>query len=48
MTATTVKLQIDRRTGLTHSEFFNEYRNPNKPVIITDISKKWKASKTFF
>jgi hypothetical protein len=48
MAATTVKLQIERRTGLTHSEFVNEYRNPIKPVILTDVSNKWKASKTFF
>lgn len=47
MTATTGELQIDRRTGLTHSEFVNEYRNPNKPVIFTDISKNWQGTAKF-
>lgn len=47
MRVTQGTIQIDRRSGLTHSEFVNEYRNPNKPVILTDISNKWKASKKF-
>ncbi|MDF0555070.1 cupin-like domain-containing protein [Kamptonema sp. UHCC 0994] len=47
MTTTTQKLQVDRRSGLTHQEFVDEYRNPNKPVIITDLSKDWRATTEF-
>lgn len=38
---------IDRRSGLSHREFVEEYRNPGKPVILTDLSKAWSASSAF-
>lgn len=34
---------IDRRSGLTLQAFRDEYERPNRPVIITDIVKTWKA-----
>ena len=43
MIQTAKTIQVDRRTGLTHQEFVNEYRNPGKPVIFTDLSKNWPA-----
>lgn len=39
--------KIDRRTGLSHKEFMNEYVIPNRPVILTDASKGWEAHKVF-
>lgn len=46
-TPTTEEIQIDCRSNLTHQEFVHEYRNLNKPVILTDASKAWQASKIF-
>lgn len=34
---------IDRQSNLTVEEFKTKYEIPNKPVIITDIVKKWPA-----
>jgi histone arginine demethylase JMJD6 len=36
---------VDRRSNLTYEEFKNEYLLPRKPVIITDATIHWKASK---
>ena len=40
-------IRVERRSNLTPREFVNEYRNPGKPVILTDISKNWPASTKF-
>lgn len=34
---------IDRASNLTVSQFIEQYSIPNKPVIITDLVKTWKA-----
>ncbi len=47
MIETLETISVDRRSGLTHRQFVNEYRNPGKPVILTDVSKIWKASTKF-
>jgi histone arginine demethylase JMJD6 len=47
MLQTAETLKIDRRANLTHQEFVNEYRNPGKPVIFTDLSKDWPATTKF-
>ncbi len=39
--------KIERRSKLTFREFMNEYIIPNKPVILTDQSKDWKAYNVF-
>lgn len=39
--------KIDRRAGLTHKEFMNEYVIPNRPVILIDAAKEWEAHKVF-
>ncbi len=36
---------IERRNNLSYDEFKNKYLFPRKPVIITDATAKWKASK---
>lgn len=38
-------IQIDRRTGLTREEFIENYLKPHKPVVFTDLSKDWAATK---
>ncbi len=30
--------QIDRRSGLSLKEFYREYRDPGKPVVLTDAT----------
>lgn len=47
MIETTEAIQVERRSGLTQREFVNEYRNPGKPVILTDVSIDWKALQKF-
>ena len=47
MSTTIETMLVDRRSGLTHHEFVNEYRDQGKPVILTDISKIWPASTKF-
>jgi hypothetical protein len=39
--------QVDKRSGLTWSEFYNDYVIPNKPVVITDAASEWKALELF-
>jgi histone arginine demethylase JMJD6 len=34
---------VDRRRQLSYADFVAEYRNPNRPVIITDAIKDWPA-----
>jgi len=34
---------VDRRSGLSLEEFVAQYEKPNRPVIITDVVKKWPA-----
>ena len=36
-------LHIERRSNLGQQELLNEYVHKNKPVIITDVAKKWPA-----
>lgn len=38
---------IERRSGLSRREFIAEYRNPRKPVILTDASRDWPAHTEF-
>jgi histone arginine demethylase JMJD6 len=38
---------IDKRSDLTFREFIHEYIIPNKPVIITNAAKGWKAHDHF-
>jgi hypothetical protein len=38
---------VDRRTGLSHEEFINEYVKKSRPVVLTDAAKDWKAMKKF-
>jgi histone arginine demethylase JMJD6 len=35
--------RIDRRAGLTRTEFANEYLSPPRPVILTDAMSSWRA-----
>lgn len=37
-------LPIERRTGLTRTEFMENYLKPRKPVVFTDLSKDWAAT----
>lgn len=43
MYTTTDYPQVDRRDGLSVKEFNRSYRNPGKPVVITDAIDGWKA-----
>ncbi len=36
-------LHIERRSNLGQQELLNEYVHKNKPVIVTDVAKKWPA-----
>jgi histone arginine demethylase JMJD6 len=38
---------IDRRTGLSRAEFIRLYRNPKRPVILTDATRDWPARSKF-
>jgi hypothetical protein len=35
--------RVDRRSDLSYAEFVNEYRNPGRPVIFTDLTRDWAA-----
>ena len=36
-------LEIERRSGLTPEQFAEEYLNPLKPVVFTDLMDTWPA-----
>ena len=38
-----MKMEIERRANLSYSEFAKEYLYANKPVVITDAMRQWKA-----
>ena len=38
-----MKLQIERRASLSYAEFARDYLFANKPVVITDAIREWKA-----
>src|SRR5262245_975067 len=38
---------IDRRSGLTRAEFIRTYRDPLRPVILTDATRDWPALTKF-
>jgi len=38
---------IERRSGLDWDSFIEEYVKPNKPVILTDAARGWKAHEYF-
>jgi hypothetical protein len=42
-----IKGKIERRSGLTAQQFMREYVIPNKPVILTDQARNWKAMQVF-
>ena len=35
---------IDRRAGISLEDFIEEYEKPGIPVLLTDITEKWKAA----
>jgi len=35
--------QIERRENLSNEEFMKEYVYANRPVIVTDALRQWKA-----
>jgi hypothetical protein len=35
--------QIDKREKLSRKEFLHEYVQKNRPVVITDAAREWKA-----
>jgi len=35
---------IDRRAGISLEDFIEEYEKPGKPVLLTDITEKWKGA----
>jgi hypothetical protein len=37
------KFEIERRSNLSYEAFAREYLYPNRPVIITDVLRHWKA-----
>ena len=37
------KFEIDRRDNLSYEEFAEKYLYANKPVIVTDMIRQWKA-----
>ena len=37
---------IERRANLTVAEFIRDYRDPLKPVILTDATQAWPAGST--
>jgi hypothetical protein len=38
-----MKINVERRSNLSHEEFRREYLVPNKPVVVTDAIRQWKA-----
>lgn len=38
---------IDKRTGLTQKELINEYVKPGLPVVLTDVTKRWRNADKF-
>jgi len=37
------KIQLDRRSNLSYEEFAKQYLYSNKPVIVTDAIRQWRA-----
>lgn len=35
--------EVERRAGLSPSEFFEQYYSANRPVILQDLARSWKA-----
>ncbi len=35
---------IPKRSGVTPEEFQNEYLEPRKPLVFTDLVKNWPAT----
>lgn len=40
-------MEVDRRSGLSASAFYEEYLKPKRPVILTDFSQAWPALKNW-
>ncbi len=38
---------VDRRSNLTYVDFVEQYEKPNRPVILTDAARDWKARATW-
>src|SRR5215475_619513 len=38
-----MNVPIERRANLSYEQFAREYLWPNKPVIVTDAMRNWKA-----
>src|SRR5256885_1677445 len=38
-----MKYEIDHRAKLSYEEFARKYLFPNKPVVVTDALRSWKA-----
>jgi len=38
-----MKFEVERRANLSHPEFTREYLYANRPVIVTDAIRRWKA-----
>jgi histone arginine demethylase JMJD6 len=45
LTTSSADFKLDRRSNLSYKEFAEEYLFPRKPVIITDATADWGASK---
>ncbi len=37
--------QIERRTGISKDDFIENYLKPKRPVVLTDLTKDWPATK---
>ena len=37
------QVQIDRRSQLSYEEFAEKYLYANRPVVVTDVMREWKA-----
>lgn len=47
ISTTTAGQGIDRRADLSTAEFIREYRDPLRPVILTDATRDWPARHKF-
>src|SRR4051812_1520356 len=34
---------VERRSGMSHAAFVNEYQRPGRPVVFTDLTRDWPA-----
>lgn len=40
-------MEVPRRAGLSRKQFVAEFVRPNRPVVLTDVTRNWRANQQF-